>query len=54
MEPPIIDLSNKIFNATHRSIRFSLTLMMWFGTVGLIADQFTTQPVMAHHHSKVL
>jgi len=51
MEPPIIDVSTKIFNHTHLIIRFGLTLMMWFGTITLIVDSFTTSPAMANHHS---
>ena len=54
MEPPLIDVSDKAFNLTHRTIRFGLTLMMWAGMITFMVDQFTTKPVMAqHHHERI-
>ena len=50
MEPPIIDVSNQVFNLTHRTIRFGLTLMIWTGMIVFFTNQVTTKPVLAHHH----
>ena len=54
MEPPIIDVSNQVFNLTHRTLRFGLTLMIWTGTICFVMDQVTTKPVLAHHHTEKL
>ena len=52
MEPPLIDVSDQIFNGLHRSIRFGITLMMWFGFITFVVDQVTTKPVLAHHEHR--
>ena len=54
MEPPIIDLSDKVYNITHRAIRFGLTMMVWSGMILFFADQFATKPVMAHHSHEMI
>ena len=53
MEPPIINVSDQVFSLTHRTLRFGLTLMVWSGMILFFADQFTTPPVMAHHHTEM-
>jgi hypothetical protein len=53
MENQIIDVSDQVFNVVHRSIRFGLTLMVWSGMILFFADQLTTPPVMAHHHTEM-
>ena len=52
MQPPIIDVSEKVFSLTHRALRFGFTLMIWSGFILFFADQLTTPAVMAHHHTE--